>query len=152
MKRDYALNFKIISDSVNKWLSARARAYGITPTQGRVLVYLHENRDKKITQRDIERHLGCSHTTVSGIIMRMKMKGLIRVTSDASDGRAKNIVISDKYNASFDGKLHAEADKIDDYLLVGFTDEEKRIFSELIGRVTDNVTTSNKLFQKEKDL
>lgn len=150
MNRDYALDLKIISDGVDKWLSACAKEYGVTPTQGRVMVFLHENRDRKITQRDIEKHLGCCHATVSGIIMRMKLKGLIKVSADKNDGRAKNIVINEKCLTVLDGTMKNEINKMDDYILKGFSDEEKKLFASFIERASDNIQR-NKFFPKENE-
>ena len=53
---------KMITDRVDMMLTRGLTLERVTASQGRVLAYLMSRDGENVSQRDIERHLGVSHT------------------------------------------------------------------------------------------
>ena len=103
-----------------------------------MLWYLHKHEGEDVTMRDIEKFFDCSHATVSGIVSRLVEKGYVAVETDKNDRRAKNVRTTEKENASFrDMKMRHR--KMEDILLRGFSDEEKKAFISFLDRVYGNL-------------
>lgn len=74
----------------------RQAGYDVTPVQSRTLVYLFDaSRDREINQRDLERELRLRPSTVNGIVDRLEEKGMIARRQSASDGRCRQITLTD---------------------------------------------------------
>lgn len=69
-----------------------------TDMNRRVMVYMYENREEDIYQKDIENHFMLCRSSASGLIDRMIDKGLIETTK-VEDKRLKKLVLTDKANA-----------------------------------------------------
>ena len=138
MEADVGLKLKKISEGLGKKLNAKAKKFGLTFVQCRVLLYLYENAGRKVTQRDIEEYLGATHVTVSGIICRMKMHGFVRVETDPSDRRAKNLSLTQTKHNMLE-KMSAESGAVNEILTAGFSDEEREKLDEYLGRMYENV-------------
>lgn len=61
-------------------------------TNGYIISYLCENKDKNIFQRDIEREFDLSRSTVSTILKQLESEGLIERKSVIIDARLKKAV------------------------------------------------------------
>lgn len=140
MEENIGLIIKRISESVDKRINARAKAYGLTLTQCRVLIYLYANSGGRVTQRDLEEYLGATHATVSGIIRRMRCHGLVTVMTDSSDRRAKNIRLKDSEKYDMISAADTESRALTDFITDGFTDKEKTDFFNYLQRVYHNVS------------
>ena len=67
---------KMITDRVDMMLTRGLTLERVTASQGRVLAYLMSRDGENVSQRDIERHLGVSHTTAKGIVPEAGTEGL----------------------------------------------------------------------------
>ena len=76
---------KMITDRVDMMLTRSLTLECVTASQGRVLAYLMSRDGENVSQRDIERHLGVSHTTVKGIVQRLEQKGWVTTAFDSED-------------------------------------------------------------------
>lgn len=76
------------------------KEFDLTRSQLGILAYLHEqlteNPQKVITQKDIEDFFGIAHTTVIGLLNRLKGKGFITVTVNETDKRHRDVKLTQK--------------------------------------------------------
>lgn len=79
MEDGVGIYIKKINDMIEKQINKNLKEYDLTMTQGRIIRYLNANKDKNITQKDIEKEFNISHVTVSGIISRLENSGFIKV-------------------------------------------------------------------------
>lgn len=86
---------KMITDRASCLFMQEMGDLGITPAQSRVLMYLERRRGEPVSQRDLERHLCVSHTTVKGLLQRLEEKGWVRTAfDDSKDGRVKHAYLT----------------------------------------------------------
>lgn len=132
------LQIKKISEGLQKRFNARAREYGLTLAQSRVLVYLFEHPDGRITQRDIEKYLGATHVTVSGLVRRLYRNGFVVVKPDPADRRAKNISLDSAYVSALRSAAADEAEG-DELLLRGLSNEDRARLAGYLETMYNNV-------------
>ena len=130
---------KMIVDRAETLFAQMEGAPDITPAQCRVLLYLESRGGEAVAQRDIERHMCVSHTTVKGLLQRLEDKGLVRTAFDSEDGRVKHAYLTPYYH-----KRHAAAqdaiDRLDARMLSGFSAAEKKQLGGMLQRVFDNIS------------
>ena len=73
----------------------RLKPYGLTFTQLSVLIFLADNQDRTINQKDISMEFDVSHATTVGIVARMHGRSLVKVKACESDRRITNVIITD---------------------------------------------------------
>lgn len=91
-----------LDNAIKKKIDFQLREKGLdeaTVTNGWILKYLYYNRDKKIYQKDIERHFNIGRSTVTGIIQLMEKKELICRVSVENDARLKQVILLPKGEA-----------------------------------------------------
>lgn len=111
----------------------------VTGNNGWIIGYLAENTDKDIYQKDLERHFTITRSTASRVLSRMEQKGLIERQPVARDARLKKIVLTDKA-WQLKGLMRQDVVQMEQTLLHGFTEEEKRTLSAYIQRMKHNIT------------
>lgn len=62
-----------------------------SPLQERIMIYLVDNKDSIIYQKDLERELNVSKVTISEVLNKMEKNGVIIRESSEVDGRNKKI-------------------------------------------------------------
>ena len=115
---------KMITDRVDMMLTRGLTLERVTASQGRVLAYLMSRDGENVSQRDIERHLGVSHTTAKGIVQRLEQKGWVYLT-DMSRGVHEAIC--------------RQIGVIENTLLDGVPEESRSMLRELLRRMYDNL-------------
>ncbi|WP_455544193.1 MarR family winged helix-turn-helix transcriptional regulator [Intestinibacter sp.] len=70
--------------------------YNLTSAQMDILVYLNNNKDLSVTQRDLEIALKVKNPTITGILNRLEEKKLINRRKNLNDKRSKIISLTDK--------------------------------------------------------
>lgn len=68
----------------------------ISHTQIKIIIYLLNNKNKKIYQTDIEKFLMVRRSTASDILSNMEKNELIDRISSSLDARKKQIILTDK--------------------------------------------------------
>ncbi|MGZ7126070.1 MarR family transcriptional regulator, partial [Streptococcus pyogenes] len=63
--------------------------------QGKVLIYLGNNKDKEIFVKDIEAQLKVSKSVASNLVKRMEKNGFIETIPSSTDKRFKQVVMTD---------------------------------------------------------
>ena len=131
---------KLINDSIVAQVNLFLKPYEVTLRQLRILGYLHDNKDKLVTQKELEEELQVSHPTVVGILQRLEKKGLIKTFLNPNKKTMK-IVTLIEYEAKLFKNINTEKEKFENKLLAGFTDDEKVQLEEFLIRLHRNVNS-----------
>ena len=111
---------------------------GLTFSQMRVLRFLEDNPNTKITQKDISKELDIQHSTTIGLLKRMQEKGLVTVVVDEDNRRGRNIFLTSKAE-----EISCEMERgrtiMENRVVASFTEEEKEIFYRLLNKAIDNL-------------
>lgn len=142
---------KVLNKGFEQLHTEKATALGLTPAQLFVLHYISVHQGESICHRDIEKQFELSHATVSGIISRLEAKGFINCFPDAEDRRYRNIRVTDKAKCC-ENEMKKHIDHYEQQLVDGFTEEEKKLLTDFIGRMLANVDIALPQFcQKEEE-
>ncbi len=132
---------KMITDRiealVTRELSLDVDLVRLTAAQGRVLFYLSTRVDEAVSQKEVEQYIGVSHTTVRGIIRRLKEKDLVRTAFDHEDKRVKNVYLTDR-SRSILQEVGKCIDEIEEILTEGFSKADQVLLKEFLQRVYTN--------------
>jgi len=131
---------KLINDSIVAQVNLFLKPYEVTLRQLRILGYLHDNKDKLVTQKELEEELQVSHPTVVGILQRLEKKGLIKTFLNPNKKTMK-IVTLIEYEAELFKNINKEKEEFENKLLAGFTDDEKVQLEEFLIRLHRNVNS-----------
>ena len=111
---------------------------GLTFSQMRVLRFLEDNPNTKITQKDISKELDIQHSTTIGLLKRMQEKGLVTVVVDEDNRRCRIIFLTSKAE-----EISCEMERgrtiMENRVVASFTEEEKEIFYRLLNKAIDNL-------------
>ena len=91
--KDYEVMFSLnkLAGNIANYANARLKPYGLTFTQLSVLIFLADNQDRTINQKDISMEFDVSHATTVGIVARMHGRSLVKVKACESDRRITNV-------------------------------------------------------------
>ncbi len=131
---------KMVSDRVEVLFNA-ARTKGMElppPAQCRVLMYLKSRNGGPVSQRDLEHHLGVSHTTAKGLVQRLEEKGMVRSAFDSEDGRVKHIYLCDD-GSHLNQAAREQSRRIEERALAGLSEEERSELARLMQHVFRNI-------------
>ena len=95
--KDYEVMFSLnkLAGNIANYANARLKPYGLTFTQLSVLIFLADNQDRTINQKDISMEFDVSHATTVGIVARMHGRSLVKDKACESDRRITNVIITD---------------------------------------------------------
>ena len=135
---DIGFLVKLVHDAIDRRINQELESQRLTNSQLSVLSFLCMRGDADTTIRDIQDFLKVSHPTAAGLVRRLEQKGFVHLLTDPRDRRARIVrldasVIS---NAQLEPKptLHME-----ERLLAGLSDEERRQLCALLMRVYENI-------------
>ena len=139
LEEQEVLGFKMkrITDEVERMANQSVAPHGLTFPQGRILLYICEHGGK-CSQGDIEMILDVSHQAASGILNRMREKGLLDYAFDGNDRRVKNVYITEKGEGLYDMlvSVRHEYDRRMEHVLAP---EERTELFELLDRVFEHL-------------
>jgi DNA-binding MarR family transcriptional regulator len=118
---------------MKKEVDNNLRKYNLTTVQLLLLMYLKENRDKEIIQKDICECLSLKHSTVIEILKKLEEKGYIH-----KETYYKSVLTITDEGLKVIDKVGAKKGFIEDKLLEGFTKEEIDKLSVLLDRIYEN--------------
>lgn len=138
MDKHVGMYFKKISEKLEKKANENLGKRELTFSQGKVLWYLRKNSEKTVTLSDIAKFLDCTHATVSGLVSRLEKKGYLRVETDQSDHRAKNLFLTEKEMTKFRA-MQEHRKQMEETLLQGFDEKERNELLSYLQRVYENL-------------
>lgn len=121
-------------------LNQLLKQYGLTSSQGFVLIYLIRSMKNQIevNQKDIEKEFDISNPTVTGILNRLQNKGLIERVVCSSDARRNQIVVTQEALA-LDQKMIKGFEEQEEIMLKGFDEEQLQLLRELLDKMMKNL-------------
>lgn len=126
---------KKINDMIEKQINKSLKEYDLTMTQGRIIMYLNANRDKNISQKDIEKEFNISHVTVSGLISRLESGGFVKVDREK---RINKIILLPKCIMNEETIIKHQK-KLEDILFKNFNEEEKQEILVYLKRIYNSL-------------
>ena len=109
-----------------------------TPTQGQIIEYILNNKNKDIYQKDLEKVLNLRRATVSGVLHTMEKNGLIKRVTDESDTRTKKIILNEKIPERFN-EYSKKIKKIENNIIKDISDKDLEIFLKVISQMKESI-------------
>jgi DNA-binding MarR family transcriptional regulator len=106
---------------------------GLTPTQFAALVRIAEMGE--CSQNLLGRRTAMDVATIKGVVSRLKLKGLVRLSPDPGDKRRTVVALSDKGRAITE-QLHVFGGAVTEETLAPLSSEERAVFIKLLMRLT----------------
>ena len=136
-EKDIGFLVQLINNSIDREVNREMGKFALTTKQGKFLGYLQDNKDRTVSQKELQDHFEISHATTAGIVKRLEAKGMVRSYSDSGDKRTKIVEL-----AAGEEKVHQHMVRlrreIEGKLFRGLTPEEQEQLLNLLHRVYIN--------------
>ncbi len=133
-----SFKFRLIHESFACMINRHLKEEDMTFSQMILIFYLWENRDRKITQKDITEAMHIKHPTTIGLLKRLEEKEMLKVVVDPDNRKYRNIALTDKgvnfVEKDRNRKRHTEED-----MVKGMSSEEVKQLRDLLDKVYDNM-------------
>ncbi|MCI5774093.1 MAG: MarR family transcriptional regulator [Erysipelotrichaceae bacterium] len=110
----------------------------LTQSQAELLLFLHRNQDKDMTQKDIETYYHISNPTVTGLINRLENKGYVKRVVSKEDAR-KRIIIETAKAKELHSFIKGRATAFNNKLLSCLDDEQQQLLLDLLWQVLESM-------------
>ena len=110
----------------------------ISAANGYILVYLYENKQNDVFQRDLEEYFNITRSTASKVLSLMETKGLIRKGGVDGDARLKKLVITKEGEMMLEA-LSDSRKQMEDKLTDGFSEDELDRLHDYLRRMKENM-------------
>lgn len=110
----------------------------ISMSNGYILFFLHENRDRDVFQKDFEDAFGITRSTASKVCSLMETKGLIERKPVSGDARLKKIILTDR-GETMRREMIAGRKRMEKKLTAGFTGQELEALHGYLQRMKENM-------------
>ena len=98
------------------------KKFDLTSFQSEALLFFDSHEKSRIL--DLKNHLKISHQAARNLVERLRQKGLISIQVSSSDGRAKNVFLTEK-GKDICTKLKKQGGFVGKELLADFADSDK---------------------------
>lgn len=135
----YSIPFlmRLITDRMST-LFAEMADCPITAAQARVLMYMKRQGKRPVTQRELEKYMGVSHSTVKGLVQRLEDKGYVRTAFNSSDGRVKNVYLTGMA-LQYRERMREQIEELDARLLRGLSEQETQELTRVLEHIYSNI-------------
>lgn len=137
---EISLLVKNLSDAIVCRVNRDFKQFNLTMQQLKILLFLMEARyhHEETTQKDIQRYMRLSHSTVISILKSMELKGFIETAVSKQDKRLKTVAPTRQDDPLIKGVLKKKK-AIEDHLLEGFTSEERANLKVYLEKMYHNI-------------
>lgn len=122
----------------------------VTVTQMHILTYLFRNHEEKITQKKLAEEFGVKHSTMSGILNRLKEKELIEIKVDEGNKKYRNIYLTEKAK-QLDEQMVLHRSETESLLLKDFSEEEIEQLGSYLDRLYNNLLSGSEISDEDID-
>lgn len=136
-ENDFGFLVQIITNYIHHEIPVELEQLGITVRQGKFLGYLHENKNRTVSQKELQNHFEITHPTTVGIVKRLEAKGMIRTRHDDADKRLKIIELAEGEERVHE-TMKALKKRTDAQLFRGFSKKEYEQLMVLLQRIYEN--------------
>lgn len=139
----YIETIKKISNGQRKLLNSLMNSYDVTYIQALILGYLTEepkehDEDFEITQKDIESYMSLSAATITDVLKRMEASGYIKRVKSKKDGRANQLLPTEKGIACVPGFIEI-SEQVENKITEGLTKDEKKQLKTMLMKIEKNL-------------
>ena len=127
------INRKIINHAKQNNIPFR-----LSSVQLKILHYLSEHSNRAVSQRDIEKIIESRRSTTSGILNTMEKNNLIKRTNSQTDGRAKQILLTD-YSLEMIKIVLEQKDNFERRIQNSISKEELELFFKVTEKIKNNI-------------
>jgi DNA-binding MarR family transcriptional regulator len=103
MAQQIAVDLREVERAMRQPIEEEAARAGITLPQQNVMQVLI--RSDGLSLKELSKHVGLAHATVSGIVDRLEKRGMVVRRQNAEDRRFTKIMISDAVRRNMPGRL-----------------------------------------------
>ena len=135
---DIGFLVKLVHDAIDRRINQELENQHLTNSQMSVLSYLCRRGDADTTIRDIQDFLNVSHPTAAGLVRRLEQKGFVHLLIDPRDKRARIVQLDASVISSYQLEPKPTL-RMEERLLAGLSDEERRQLCALLMRVYENI-------------
>ncbi len=132
----YGKIIKHLSDQLGKKTNNILKLEDLSMTQGILIRMLSEEESRELPIKVIERKFGVAQSSVYGVVSRLESKELVSTYS--IDRNTKMVKLTELGFSKVDFILES-INQIEDKIFIGFTQDEKDIFTKLLIRAEDNL-------------
>lgn len=130
---------KHISDKFKTHINHKLKDLDLTFSQLSVLLFLVNNQERKITQKDIGETLELKHSTVIGLLKRLEAKDLVQCVVDCENKRFRNVFLTEKA-VCLEKEIHNHCSVLDERLIKNLTVQEQEQLRELLDKVISGLS------------
>lgn len=112
--------------------------FGLNKTQIQIIFYLLEHDGVEVCQKDLEDETHLKKASITGTLDSLEEKGIIIRTQSKIDKR-KNVVELSELAIVERQKLRERIDNIEQIIQEGISEEEIRIFRDVLHKIGDNI-------------
>ena len=143
MEKELVIGYELhcLDSAIKKRIEEKLKNVGLdesTVTNGWILKYLYDNKEKEVYQKDIEKNFHIGRSTVTSIIQIMEKKGYISRTSVENDARLKRVILMPKgeevHKSINDAIMEANRKVIE-----GITEEEVETLHQILKKIRENL-------------
>ena len=138
MKEDVGYLLKIITEKLKARADYTHKKYDLTFVQSKTISFLLDKANIA-SQKEIENFLKVAHSTVAGIISRMKQKGFVVTDIDNLDRRNKLVKLTNKA-ILIGNAIKKDIISVENDILKGFTKEQKTNFINVLKVIYQNLS------------
>ena len=139
-KEHVGLLVKFINGRVNTKINKNLVEFNLTGVQHEILCFIDRNEhERDVFQKDIEKCLKLTNPTVTGIVKRLEEKEMIARVPSEQDARYKCLHVTEKGKEVICKSFKFGANNIEKQLSKGMTDEEVKMFKDLLYRALKNM-------------
>jgi len=132
--KEIGILIKSISNKMDKNKNIIFSKYNLTGNQSEIILYLLNNKDKTIYQKDIEKEFNQSNPVVTGILNRLENSGYIkRIVSD-KDSRYRKVCLTSKAY-QFESNIDKELKNFNKSFKYNLSENELRQLKSLLKKL-----------------
>ncbi|MBQ7548316.1 MAG: MarR family transcriptional regulator [Clostridia bacterium] len=137
-----SLELKSLNRGIHRYLEnlrcEKENLRTLSVTNCMIIGFLARNQGREIYQKDIEKKFGITRSTASKVIKLMEEKQLVRRQKVPGDARLRKLELTEK-SLLISEVMAADAEKTEDQLLSGFSEDEKNTLAEYLERMKNNI-------------
>ncbi len=139
---------KLLDQLFKLRMNKNLEKFDITDAQMHVLFYISHHAGEKVTQKQLAEHLKVKHSTMAGILNRLKEKELIDIRPDEENKKYKNITLTPKA-CDIQESLSEYRNMTEEVLVEGFTKDEISNLHNYLNRVYDNLLNNSPISEND---
>lgn len=136
------LELKSLNRGIHRYLETlrceKENLRSLSVTNCMIISFLARNQGREIYQKDIEKKFGITRSTASKVIKLMEEKQLVHRQKVPGDARLRKLELTDK-SLLISEVMAADAEKAEEQLLSGFSEDEKNTLIEYLERMKNNI-------------